>query len=162
MVKMDSMKEAISAISIGMVVADFLRKTGRVLQAIEVYKECLIIIHSQVLVIDISLANSMFCAIYLAIICAYDYIKDYTNTENYLKKLLLYLDSHNTTKKGRLHLKLAEILRVQSKFMEAWNFYESAINIMKTIGDTHGQGVCYIRLGKMFQPRNCVPITWSL
>ncbi|CAH3131573.1 unnamed protein product [Pocillopora meandrina] len=151
---MDSVKEAISAIFRGKVVADFLRKTGRVLQATEVYKECLIIIHSQVLVIDISLANSMFCAIYLAIICAYDYIKDYTNTENYLKELLLYLDSHDTAKKGWLHLKLAEILRVQSKFMEAWNFYESAINIMKTIGDTHGQGVCYIKLGKMFQSLN--------
>ncbi|CAH3131564.1 unnamed protein product [Pocillopora meandrina] len=151
---MDSIKEAISAIFTGMVVADFLRETGRVLQAIEVYKECLIIIHSLVLVIDISLANTMFCAIYLAIFCAYDYIKDYTNTENYLKELLLYLDSHDTAEKGWLHLKLAEILRVQSKFMEAWKFYESAINIMKTIGDTHGQGVCYIRLGKMFQSLN--------
>ena len=112
---MDSIKEAISAIFTGVVVADFLRKTGRVLQAIEVYKECLIIIHSQVLVIDISLANFMFCAIYLAIICAYDYIKDYTSTEKYLRELLLYLDSNDTAEKAMLHLKLAEILQKQSK-----------------------------------------------
>ena len=151
---MDSTEEAVSVIFIGMVIAEFLHKTGRVLQAIEVYKECLIILHSQAQAIDSSLANLIFCAIYLAIICAYDYIKDYTNTENYLKKLLLYLDSHDSAEKGWLHLKLAEILRVQSKFMEAWKFYESAINIMKTIGDTNGQVVCYKRLGTMFQSLN--------
>ena len=40
---MDRITEAISAISIGIVVAEFLRKTGTVLQAIEIYKECLIL-----------------------------------------------------------------------------------------------------------------------
>ena len=44
---MDRITEAISAISIGIVVAEFLRKTGTVLQAIEIYKECLILLHSQ-------------------------------------------------------------------------------------------------------------------
>ena len=144
---MDSIEEAISAIFIGIVVAEFLRKTGRVLQAIEVYKECLIILHSQAQAIDSSLANLIFCAIYLAIICAYDYIKDYTSTEKYLRELLLYLDSNDTAEKGRLHLKLAEILQVQSKLMEAWKFYESAINIMKTMGNIHGQALCYAKLG---------------
>ena len=33
---MDGIEEALSAITIGIVVADFLHKTGRVLQAIEV------------------------------------------------------------------------------------------------------------------------------
>ena len=61
---MDSIKEAESAIYIAVVVAEFLRKTGRVLQAIEVYKECLIILHSQAQAIDRSLANFMFRAIY--------------------------------------------------------------------------------------------------
>ena len=67
---MDSIKEAISAIFIGTVVAVFLHKTGRVLQAIEVYKECLIILHSQAQAIDSSLANFTFRAIYKKIICA--------------------------------------------------------------------------------------------
>ena len=69
-VKMDSIEEALSAIFIGLVVAEFLCKTGRVLQAIEVYRECLIILHSQVLAIDGSLANTMFRAIYMKIILA--------------------------------------------------------------------------------------------
>ena len=60
---MDSIKEAISAISIGIVVAEFLRKTGPELQATEIYKECLII-HSQARAIDSSLANFTFRAIY--------------------------------------------------------------------------------------------------
>ena len=46
---MDSIEEALLAIFIGTVVAEFLRKTSRVLQAIEVFKECLIKLHSQVL-----------------------------------------------------------------------------------------------------------------
>ena len=96
---MDSVKEAISVITIGKVVAEFLHKTDRVLQAIEVYKECLTILHSQVLAIDSSLANAMFRVVYRNIICAYVYIKDYTSTEKYLRKLLLYLDSNNTAEK---------------------------------------------------------------
>ena len=38
---MYNIKEAISAISIGILVAEFLRKTGRVLQAVEVYKSAI-------------------------------------------------------------------------------------------------------------------------
>ena len=79
---MDSIKKAESAIYIAVVVAEFLRKTGRVLQAIKVYKECLIILHSQAQAIDSSLANFTFRAIYKKIICAYANIKDYTSTVN--------------------------------------------------------------------------------
>ena len=78
---MDSIEEALLAIFIGIVVAEFLRKTSRVLQAIEVFKECLIKLHSQVLAIDGSLANTMFRAFYMKINFAYVYIKDYTSTE---------------------------------------------------------------------------------
>ena len=38
--------------------------------------------------------------------------------------------------------------------MEAWKFYESAINIMKTMGNTHGQALCYAKLGVMFQSQS--------
>ena len=143
---MDSIKEATLIL-----VADFLRKTGRVLQAIEVYKECLIIVHSQPQAIDSSLANFKFRAIYKRIILAYDCIKDYTSTEKFLKELLLHLDSTDTAEKGWLHLKLAVILQIQNKLKEAWKFYESAINIMKTMENTHGQATCYAKLGQMFQ-----------
>ena len=51
---MNRITEAISAISIGIVVAEFLRKTGTVLQAIKIYKECLILLHSQTRAIDCS------------------------------------------------------------------------------------------------------------
>ena len=54
---MDSKEEAILAIFIGILIATFLYNTGCVLQAIEVYEECLIILHSQVLSIDSLLAN---------------------------------------------------------------------------------------------------------
>ena len=148
---MNSIKEAISAISIGIMVAEFLRKTSRVLQAIEVYKECLIILPSQAQAIDSSLANFTFREIYEELICAYVSIKDYTSSEKYLRELLLYLDTNDTAEKGWLHLRLAEILQIQSKLMEAWKFYESAINIMKTMGNIHGQALCYAKLGKMFQ-----------
>ena len=71
---MDSIEEALLAIFIGIVVAEFLRKTSRVLQAIEVFKKCLIKLHSQVLAIDGSLANTMFRAFYMKISFAYVYI----------------------------------------------------------------------------------------
>ena len=150
-VKMDSIKEPISAIYIGIVVAEFLSKTGPVLQAIEIYKECLIILNSQGQAIDNSLANVTFRVIYMKIINAYVYIEDYTSTEKYLRKLLLYIDSNDTTEEGWLHLNLADILHAQSKFTEASEFYESAIKVMKMMGNTHGQALCYAKLGVMFQ-----------
>ena len=148
---MDSKEKALLAIFIGILIAGFLKNTGCVLQAIEVYEECLIILHSQVLSIDSLLANTMFRTIYLALTCAYGDIKDYTSTEKYLRKLLPYLDSNDTAEKGWLHLKLADILRIQNRLMEAWKFYESAINLMKTIRNTQGQARCYKNLGTMFQ-----------
>ena len=148
---MDSIKEPISAIYIGIVVAEFLSKTGPVLQAIEIYKECLIILNSQGQAIDHSLANVTFRGIYMKIISAYVYIEDYTSTEKYLRKLLLYIDSNDTTEEGWLHLNLADILHAQSKFTEASEFYESAIKVMKMMGNTHDQALCYAKLGVMFQ-----------
>ena len=150
-VKMDSIKEPISAIYIGIVVAEFLSKTGPVLQAIEIYKECLIILNSQGQAIDNSLANVTFRVIYMKIISAYVYIKDYTSTEKYLRKLLLYIDSNDPIEEGWLHLNLADILHAQSKFTEASEFYESAIKVMKMMGNTHDQALCYAKLGVMFQ-----------
>ena len=38
--------------------------------------------------------------------------------------------------------------------MEAWKFYESAINIMKTMGNTHCQALCYAKLGVMYQSQS--------
>ena len=115
---MDSIEEALLAIFIGIVVAEFLRKTSRVLQAIEVFKECLIKLHSQVLAIDGSLANTMFRAlIHENNLC----LRLYKGLHKYRK------DCNDTAEKGWLHLFLAAILQVQSKFMKAWKFYESAI-----------------------------------
>ena len=51
----------------------------------------------------------------MKIISAYVYIEDYTSTEKYLRKLLLYIDSNDTTEEGWLHLNLADILHAQSK-----------------------------------------------
>ena len=146
---MDSIKEAESAVFIGLVVALFLHHTGRLLQAIEVYKECLIILHSQAQAMDSSLANLTFKGIYMAIACASIDIKDCISAEKYLRKLLLYLDSNDTAIKGGIYLKLAEILQVQSELTEAWKFYESAINIMKMVGNRDGQVLCYAKLGAM-------------
>ena len=38
--------------------------------------------------------------------------------------------------------------------MEAWKFYELVINIMKTMGNTHGQALCYAKLRVMFQSQS--------
>ena len=91
---MDSIEEALLAIFIGIVVAEFLRKTSRVLQAIEVFKECLIKLHSQVLAIDGSLANTMFRALYIKITFAYVYSThsvNMTRPENIRRKHSLTL-----------------------------------------------------------------------
>ena len=98
-VKMDGIEEAASANIIGITISRFLSETGRVLQAIEVFKECLIILRSHAQAINSSLANFVFRVIYKEMICAYLRIKDFTSAEKCLKELFLYLDSKTPLKK---------------------------------------------------------------
>ena len=132
-------------------VANFLLNTGRVLRAIELCKECLIVLHSQAQTMDRSLANNSLRVIYNTITNAYSAMNDYASGEKCLRELLnLYQDSIESVEKGHLHFRLAKVLYDQNKFVEAIAFSKLAISIMETNGDQQGEALCYEHLGVLY------------
>ncbi|PFX12113.1 Tetratricopeptide repeat protein 28 [Stylophora pistillata] len=144
---MDNIEEVLdtTAVLIALMVPRFLLKTGRVSQAIELCKECLIVLNSQGLSKDgLSTDSSFLECIYILMDEAYDAMpNDYANKEKYLKDLLLlHQDSGDTFKQGRITLKLADTLNNQSKFVEARKYYQLTTNIMNKNGDKQGIATC--------------------
>ncbi|PFX13030.1 Tetratricopeptide repeat protein 28 [Stylophora pistillata] len=137
-------------IAVSYTVANFLLETGRVSGAMELYKECLIVLHNQRLTMDRSNVNNILRVIYKTMTNAYRAMNDHATEAKYLRRLLhLYQDSNESVEKGRIHFRLANSLHAQNKFVEARTFYELAISIMETNGDKRGEAVCYGNLGTL-------------
>ena len=134
----------VQVVLIGMTIANFLLNTGRLSPAIELCQECLILLNSQALDKDGPITDSILVkSIYTIIAKA---------KEKYVRELLLLdQDSNDTFQQGRLNLLLANILQDQSKFVEAREFYERAMKIMKTNDDKQGKAICYRNLAKYLE-----------
>ena len=132
----------VQVVLIGMTIANFLLNTGRLSPAIELCKECLNLLNSQALDKDGQITHSILVKRIYTIMA--------TAKEKYVRELLLlYQDSDDTFQLGRLNLLLATTLHTQTKFVEAREFYERAINIMKTNDDKRGKAICFRNLATL-------------
>ena len=141
---MHNIEEILKAIWIGLVVALFLLKTGRGLQATELCNECLILLNNLALGIEDQFSKSFYRDINEIIFNAYYAIYGYTHAKRYTRKLLAMF--HDA---GIVTIKLGNVYQRQSRFVEAKEFYESAINIMKTISDQREESVANANLGNV-------------
>ncbi|XP_022797219.1 tetratricopeptide repeat protein 28-like [Stylophora pistillata] len=152
---MDNTKEQVPTtllISIGLAVAIFLLNTGRVLQAIKMCQECFILLRNGALREDIPDTKLLYQGVFTTAIKAHFRLFANTSTEEYLREqLLLFQESDNPPEKGWLQLTLAKILQDKNKFAEAVRFYKSAMAIMKTNRDSHGEAITYGNLGILFR-----------
>ena len=141
---MDDIKDIKKAIRVGLFVAVFLEKTERYLQAIELCKECLILLDNSALAIEEQFSKLCYRRIIVAMFNAYLSMSDYTNAERHARKLLPMLrDSGDKRQEGKLSLQLAEIYHAQSRFVEAKKLYECAIKNMKATGDIEKEGTAH-------------------
>ena len=85
---MDDIKDIKKAIQVGLVVAVFLGKTERYLQAIELYKECLILLDNSTLGKEEQLSKLCYRGINVVMFNVYFSISDYTNAERFYSKVL--------------------------------------------------------------------------
>ncbi|KAL9967933.1 hypothetical protein ACROYT_G026246 [Oculina patagonica] len=149
MVNLENFCEAIF-VAIGLVVARFLLNTGRCIKAIELCKECLILL-TDVKEIEeqyVKLLNAVF---YKTMFDAYCLIGDYTNATKYGRELIVvFRDSGEPAKEGNFTLKLANIYKQQCKYVEAKELYERTINIMKETGERKREATAYGNLGNLF------------
>ena len=149
---MDSITQDHETILIGLPVAMFLKNTGRALQAIELCKECLILLlNNTALCKEDQLTKLNREGIYTAILHAYLVISDYTNAARYAWELLVMCHgSGDTDKEGKLTLALAQIYQKQNRIVEAKELSEKTVDIMKANGDTEGEAAAYLNLAGVF------------
>ena len=148
---MDNPDEFLRAIIlIGQLVADFLLNTGRVLKAIDLLKECLLLLISTALAKE----EEFVKFVYRKIFYAYVRISDHRNGIDWGKRVLVMLrDGVDRDTEGKVAFELATLYLRQSEYTEATVLYEKALCITKEICDKQGEAACYENLGIILQFR---------
>ena len=149
---MDSISEILQTIHIGAVVATFLFNTGRIIKAVDIFNECLVLLNGKALETIKELTTPLLIYVYRKLLDGYTRVYDHTRAIECGKKLLVTL--HNSGQKeveGMTLLKLANIYYQTSKYEEAKQFYEKALSIAIDTGSDPGVGICYGNLGTVFK-----------
>ena len=148
---MDNTDEIMWSIFIGTIVARFLLNTSRVLQGIELCRECLILLNNTVQ----ANVDELSCkSIYLVIFMVYCLLNDRTSGIKCNRKLL---DFPCSLALGAVKLfevlvatQLAQSYQFQSKYKEAKRLYKKALGIMIETGDRKEEALCYGNLGTVY------------
>ena len=148
---MNNVDELIQVISIGLTVAAFLLNTSRFVKAIELCKECSLILNDTAGIKDEKLSKSFYKRIYLLMWNACKRISDKTGAIKYAKKLLLiYRETGERLEECNLSKTLATMYLHQSEYKQAKQLTGKALLISKQIGDRKGEAFCYANLGVVF------------
>ena len=149
---MDNTEEIIKTIFIGTFVATFLRNTSRVLRALELCKECLILLNNKALAKEKKIVELAYIRIYLSLFKTYCLLNDNANGIECGRKLLHFLRvCGKKSQESQLTYKLAKLYHLQSQCNEAKRLYKEALSIMVEIGDKQGEAACYGNLGTVYQ-----------
>ena len=149
---MDNTEEIVRTVFIGTLVATFLRNKNRVLQAIELCKECLILLNNKGQEKGTEFVELAYTWIYLSLFETYCLLNDHTSAIECGRKLLHFVRGYGEkTLEGQVTCKLAELYHLQSKYKKAKGLYEKTLSIMIEIEDRQGQTACYGNLGNMYQ-----------
>ena len=145
---MDNTVEILRTVFIGTLVAKFLLERSRVLQAIKLCQECLILLNNTAQE-KVQLA---YIGLYVLMITAYYLLNDYTSGIECAKKLLDFV--------RRLGLRgeecyvtfyLAEMYKLQRKYEKAEDLYKKSLSITIETGDRKKEALCYRNLGTIYQ-----------
>ena len=145
--------EILDAVWMSIVVANFLVNTYRVERAIELCKECLIILSNKAVITETKLIQTHFELLYAILFKGYEVISDFTNAIRYGRKLLAIHSnkSERAMERIKTRLKLATIYDRQSSYGEARRLSEEALAISKETGDKGVEASSYESLGIVFQ-----------
>ena len=148
---MDNIDKVIQAICIGMFVARFLLNTSLVLKAIELIKECLILINSISPYMTGTSVKLLYSFAYFLMFKSYALLNDYTSAIQWGRKLpVLFRESGDRGTEGKITIHLAELYERQCKFTEATELYKEALSIMITTGERELEQECCAKVGMLF------------
>ena len=149
---MEKILEIVQTIYIGTVVATFLFNTGRIIKAVDIFNECLVLLNGKALEIIKELTTPWVISVYYKLLNGYILMYDHTRAIECGKKLHVTLhNSGQKEKEGMILLKLADIYFQRGKYEEAKQCYEKALSILIETGNNHGVGICYGNLGTVFK-----------
>ncbi|CAH3182450.1 unnamed protein product, partial [Porites evermanni] len=149
---MDNILEILQTIHIGVDVATFLFNTGRIIKAVDIFNESLMLLNGKALETIKELTTPFLIYVYRKLLDGYTRVYDHIRAIECGKKLLVTL--HNSGQKeeeGITLLKLANIYYKRSKYEEAKQFYKRALSIMIEAGNNRGVGTCYGNLGTVLK-----------
>ena len=153
---MTNIAEALQVLYICVPIANFLLRTCRVRKAIELWKECLIIMENTTLGPGMyeSLIKPVYEMIQVAIVEAYGFINDYESAIKYIGKLLEHSSENGEkVKECKLTVQLGKFYQRQRKYAEAEELYQKALALSKEICYKDGEATSYEKLGDLFQSR---------
>ena len=146
------MDKVLKKILPGIIAGDFLWKTERVVQAIMLWNECVILLSNKALEIENDFATKLSITLYKRVFYGYAAIKNLSPAIESGKKLLVLLrDCKRKKEEGETALMLATMYHRKCKYKEAEVFLKKALGVNKEINDKDGEATCYRNLGALFQ-----------
>ena len=139
------------AIHHGMIAADFLWTTKRVVQAIELWNECLTLLNNKILENEHEIATIVRIALNKRLFYGNAAITKLLPAIESGKKLLVLLRNLRRKKKeGNTALMLSKLYFQKSEYQEAQAVLKIALCVYKEIEDKDGEASCYVNLGAVF------------
>ena len=147
---MDYIDEVHEVLQIGVIVAFHLLQTGRVLAAVDLLKECLLLLKTKALEIEKKPLALIRDCTYLYLTIGYIRVKDHTNAmESGREFLVLARRTGRRDLELKVTYKLAELHMLCGKYQEAKKLFLKALGVFKETGEQQGLITCYGNLGSV-------------
>ena len=149
---MDKEVEHERTIFIGMNIASFLVNTKRVPEAVELCKECLILLNSKDLLKENEFVKTVYPGLYLTMFTGYLFISDYTSAIECGTELLGTLRGcdEERTVEGAVAINLAWLYKSQNNYEKTEQLYKIALDSMTEIGDRQLEAICHENLADVY------------
>ena len=145
------MAKVLQPIYPGIIVAEFLSNTKRVVQANLLWNECLTILNKKALEKENDLDREVRMMLYNRLCHGFAAINEPSPAIESGKKLSVLLRKCKRKKEeGDTALMLASMHYQRSEYKKAQEYLQKALTIKTKIGDKHGEAPCYINLGIVF------------
>ena len=150
--KMCNTEQVHQAICIGICVAKFLLETSRIVEAIELLKECLIPLNNKATSKEQEFIRLLYKEIYDLIFYGYVAINDDANAIEWGKKLLITLQEFDErgNEKAMNIFQLAQLYKRQRNYRKASELFMKALHHMTETGNRTGEAACCRKLASVF------------
>ncbi|CAH3027526.1 unnamed protein product [Porites evermanni] len=145
---MNNLEQLVDALCIGVGVAALLLNTNRVEKAIQVYKECVLLLNNKALEKEKEFVELTTYVIYFPMIIAYRLMNNPASAIECGRELMAI--QRRTGKRdleGKVMFELAMVYEQQLKYEEAKEYYPKALPSYMATGQKREEAFCYGKLG---------------